>query len=554
MTKKTSVTIVSLALLFIGVAAYFIFTFDLNRYHVRFVSEVEKFLGNPVEAGPLSLSFNRGIALKMGHLNVYPDKNHSENAVLQISSIQATLDPTQLLRQKIQIASVAVDQPKFHVIRMPDSTIRLLGFSPASAEKKSEDDKVGFSLLIDRLDVRDGQMRLTDNLVTPPLQIEARAIDFAVRDLGFLKPVQLDVKLGILSEKQNVSVHGSLKIPIDGQPFEIQNAEILVDLSQMNLTELNRLLAQMGFPIFENSLQGKLFANLTHLKIASGSPIEPEVTIRLSDARVTLNQVPASFEEISCFGHWSGAGLQVENCAAHFSDGALQLKLTIPPSHLKQPAAVSFSAEKLNVAQLLPPNERQSTPSIKGEANLFLNGNFLPADAQTSISGQGELVLKDGVLVNFNLLREVFSTISIIPGLSRKLEERLPEEERQRIEIRDTALGVVKVPFVMDRFGIQYQNLEIVTPDFSFVSSGRINWNKSLAIQGMLKIGPGFSDALVRSVSELSTFLDEEGRLTLPVDISGSFSKPVVMPNVSAVATQLVVSKAEELLASLLKK
>ena len=59
---------------------------------------------------------------------------------------------------------------------------------------------------------------------------------------------------------------------------------------------------------------------------------------------------------------------------------------------------------------------------------------------------------------------------------------------------------------------------------------------------------------MIKSVNELQTLTDTTGRLKIPVKIQGQVPRVKVVPDVSSVATALVVTKAQDLIGNFLKK
>ena len=157
--------------------------------------------------------------------------------------------------------------------------------------------------------------------------------------------------------------------------------------------------------------------------------------------------------------------------------------------------------------------------------------------------------------MNFNLLREVFDRLSMIPGLVNRLLSRLPPDYRAKLEAADTVLGPVDLP-VTARGGVFYfDNLQLVSENFLLDGTGAVRPDGVYSVQAVIRVEPGLSSAFIRSVNELQYLTDAQGQLEIPVRMeSGPGGAPRILPDLVYVGQKLALTKAEQWIGSLLGK
>jgi len=110
-------------------------------------------------------------------------------------------------------------------------------------------------------------------------------------------------------------------------------------------------------------------------------------------------------------------------------------------------------------------------------------------------------------------------------------------------------------PVSIEQGKVHFRNLKVATEDFELAGSGLIRLNQSgLEFPAVLRIEPALSAAILRSVEELAALTDSEGRLEIPVQVSGNLPQIEVRPDLEYLASRLVMLKAQDLIGDFLQK
>lgn len=196
-------------------------------------------------------------------------------------------------------------------------------------------------------------------------------------------------------------------------------------------------------------------------------------------------------------------------------------------------------------------------PALRGRVTMTLRGRVPtldPAQLLRAASGSGTVQMVEAVVMNFNMLREVFERFSMLPGLVQALQARLPPEYQTKLAARDTVLAPLDVAVQVEHGSLRFDALHVRADAFAVTGSGRVGFDGALQVRSLLRIDPALSAALIRSVNELQALTDHQGQMEIPLIIEGRAPRLTILPDVSYVASKLIATKAKDLLGDLLGK
>ncbi len=199
------------------------------------------------------------------------------------------------------------------------------------------------------------------------------------------------------------------------------------------------------------------------------------------------------------------------------------------------------------------PNEAQ----VLGQLTMSFQGSasgLAWRQVSQTLSGTGRLQVKDAVIVNLNILREVFGRLSILPGLMERLQARLPASYQAKLSARDTNFQPIDLALTAAGGQVQCRELRLTAGTFELAGAGAVGLDGGLTSQLMLRMDPELSAAILRSVKELQSLTGADGRMALPVVLQGTLPRVAVIPDVQYVASRVVTTKAEEFVGNLLQK
>ena len=215
-----------------------------------------------------------------------------------------------------------------------------------------------------------------------------------------------------------------------------------------------------------------------------------------------------------------------------------------------------FSLDRIAIERLTP-SVAQDAPQLRGLVALSLQGGVTtldPVQWARAASGSGTLSVEEPTLANLNILRVVFTQLSLIPSLGQKLQERLPQDYQAKFAAEDTIFEPIQLDAALKDGALRFQDLRLKTDVFQLAGTGGVALNGVVGIHAMLAIEPTLSAAIVRSVNELGGLLNADGAMEIPVLISGQAPRVSVTPDLKYVASKVLVNAAVDALGRLLKK
>ena len=303
------------------------------------------------------------------------------------------------------------------------------------------------------------------------------------------------------------------------------------------------------------------------LPLSDAAPLSPPAALAVDRVRVAEGDVMftdlsmrpplnVKLEKVDLEAVIRADRVELNRFFARVAEGTVSLSGLAEQINTPQ-SKISFKAEvdSLKPEELITPGNANQ-PYLRGKLSLSFQGaaQGMGPEALRSISGDGSLRLRDGVLANLNVLREVFSRISIIPGLAEKIQSRLPESYQQKFNERDTALQPVDLKFTARNGVFTCDDLRLATDLFALTGKGIAAPDLSFRSDMRLDIDAGLSDAIVRSVGELEPLLDQRGRMAIPVRVQGQIPRIEVAPDIDYIASRVIAQKAEDIVGNLLNK
>jgi len=215
--------------------------------------------------------------------------------------------------------------------------------------------------------------------------------------------------------------------------------------------------------------------------------------------------------------------------------------------------SLSPEAANLDLGALLPALRPVAPPPFTGRLESFsatLSGtsSALP----TSLTGRGQLAVRDGELKGVNIAGDVLKSVANLPFLTGSLFDSLPEQERAELQRADTKITSLTTNFSLGAGGVTAPNFRLQSSIFSLEADGTIGFDSALNLNATILFSPGFSGLLAGRVREVRAVLDREGRLVIPLRLTGTPERLTVTPNVSRLmqsgAGRIVEEQAGKLL------
>jgi len=152
-----------------------------------------------------------------------------------------------------------------------------------------------------------------------------------------------------------------------------------------------------------------------------------------------------------------------------------------------------------------------------------------------TLAGSAAFELVDGSLPGFNLGGTVLKAVNL-PFLSGALFASVPPEFAGQLSAESTPIKNAIGSFQILSGNMHTKDLSVLSSLFSLEATGRIGLDSSLDLKASILFNPEFSRALAQRTQELKRVFDRQDRLVVPLGISGTPPKIMVVPDVTKLA------------------
>lgn len=293
-------------------------------------------------------------------------------------------------------------------------------------------------------------------------------------------------------------------------------------------------------PVSFNIGSVRLSQGIIHWTDALAQPVA-ELTLKAVDVTVR-NIAPQRPMDIAVKAAIGGEGQNVQ-----FTGKVL------PPSG-DQPGFVregNLDIQEVPLVLFLPkPPPGSPEPEANLTTRLSLEAPALSGvQALWQSSGQGTVKLTEVKVRNLNILRAVFDKFSMLPGLTQRLESRLPAEYQDKLNATDTAFAPITLPVKLENGSLLLDEVVLQSDTGSLSGQGKIGLiDQSVVLSSTLRIEPQLSEAIIRSVEELHALANAQGEIEVPLLIQGRIPKVVALPDVRYLASKVIINKVFDLI------
>lgn|GEM_PF-1806602 len=246
----------------------------------------------------------------------------------------------------------------------------------------------------------------------------------------------------------------------------------------------------------------------------------------------------------------SSGALTIERLTGNIGAGSFAVNGVIKNAAVNPDAHLYIKTSNINVADFTPKLPAGS-PEFKGGINLDMEASSVgiaPEDIMRTLKAKGVAELNNGVLENMNILKTALDKLNMLPNLVQKLKASLPEKYSGLLNQTSTGFKPIKSNFEITSGRIFFEKLLVESDAFYLINSGSIGMDQDISLSSSFFIPKDLSDAFVKSVPELKYLKNNNGLITMPLEIKGKAPDIAVKPNLDYVMQKLAVSAGQEIL------
>ncbi len=582
--------------LLVGMILMLPFLLDLNRYRDQYLPLLEEALHRTVDVEDVRLTLFPQLGVELKNVVIADDPAFSVEPFMAVPSVQVVVQWKPLLKRRVQVESVLIENPVVRVIRSLRGHLNIATMGKVASTGKDlgahVDSGDSVSPLLGVFAVRQvaltgGTLEFDDRIPQPPqaykidnlmLNTESVAIGETARIVaeGLLLPYQLPLdvsgQLGPLQANLDIPT-----IDISGQVGKIgitalgqfiggqlsadigipkaSTDDVPIKLGLTNPIQVSQLHAHVVDSIYSKKSQARsqdismdplrldlqIGQSTIHVS-GKGTPsrfsfVGESPTIASQDLPFVLPvHQPFVLEQLQFEAEMRGSQFNLSSLRAKAFQGTLQARGSVDRMSLPLNFSTVGTFKDFSVEPLLQVM-RPSSLSMTGvgEISWTLDG-ALSANSQ-ELDGPARLIIRNGKVIGFDLVKSVEDALKM-PGVLGE-------------STGTTKFSVINASTVFEKDGVSVRELAATVSNFVLQSAGNLGLDRSVTLEGTVSVSPSMADKIIQRFP-LAKVARREGQLVLPFVVRGTVQDPKFRVDTRSLGNQ-VKKKVEERLEKVLQ-
>ena len=544
----------------------FLSTLDVNKFIPVISEQVKKAIGRDlkIERADLQVSFFRGISLEITGISLSDDPRFSNESFLSADKVLFGLSLKPLIfERKIQIGEITVSNPKIVIIRNKEGQINAARMAMASAAGLAETTKDAVpakaaalpALLVDRFMVSNATITYIDEMFSPRVDLTIDRLDLTLSGFSLTSIFSYEIKAAVLSSEQNLGIAGKGRVDLPTLSAWLTDGKLDLDLSKISVSRLNKMLPMASPAGLKDPIKGKLAVIFSEIRAGSNGLQELKLHGNLADGHVESALIPFPVEDLVFDFESDTKDFLIKSVDFHFAEGSVNAVGAIH-GYLSLPAVEVTS--KISGLELARISEAYKLPvKIVGKADADVKLSLVgktPEEMTSSLKAELSGSLKDGTLEGVNLVQMGLDKIPMLPTLWDNVQAGLPPETQADLKKGVTLIDSCDVLARMNGMTATVERAEFVTRDVTFSAKGTVKVPDAVGLDVDFYLQKNLADALVKQVPDLEGIRVDQGRLYIPLKVSGLMVKPKVEPDVQYLSQKIVFNRGKQELEKVIEK
>ncbi len=513
----------------VGILLALPFLVDLNQYQDRYKPAIEEALNRKIRLEDIRLTLWPRVGARVAGFTVLDDPAFGSGPFASLTSLDVGVQLMPLFSGKVEVEEIILRDPVITVIKNKNGVLNVstLGRpgvevpeTPSRAPVPSPEGPLRIlgMLAVDRVILSGGTMTYRDLSAPQP-------VEYALEDLG----VQLtSVRLG-----QSPAVHLDTVVQPFGMPVTVSGTiGPLRETTDLDVINLDLTLGKTLFTI-----AGKTVGRDAAVTVNAAA-------VNTADLPVALPlRTPVSIHNLKIAGAVHGQDVVLEELSFRLFDGDVTARGKLVAGSDASPFESTAAVQGV---QLGPAFEAAATTALSvsgtAAATLALHGRgFAQAQLEKALEGTAHVAIKDGRITGVNLLQQAAAILDIV-GLAIDTPNV-------------TAFSTIETDLAVKQGVIAVQRLLMNSHDVQATGGGTIGFDRTLNLTVNLHLSQDLSRKLADASPAIKVAM-AEGRLTLPLTITGTTQAPIYglnMKSLTGQAQQRIQKSVNEAVEGLLK-
>ena len=233
---------------------------------------------------------------------------------------------------------------------------------------------------------------------------------------------------------------------------------------------------------------------------------------------------------------------RITRFAAQSLGGTIEGKGTYQPKRVPPSFDLSAQVKSVDVMQYFTYKVPALTQFMSGriDLNLAMQGGGKTWDEiKPTLAGDGSGVVLEGALMGVNIAEELLSGLSEVPFVEAAALDRIRQRNPKLFSGSNTAFQDLKGEISISDGKLHSKGLVLRTDDYSLRGDGWISFDKSIELATSIVFSNQVTQDIVRELQVAKYLTNEQGRLEIPLTLTGPLTRPKVAPDLEVIGNKL---------------
>ncbi len=369
-----------------------------------------------------------------------------------------------------------------------------------------------------KVDLKCQNGKVVFNDITPGVSVAASQINIKIADFSLTNAFAVEASLAYESDESNISLNGQVLLDLAAQKVGLNDMTIKTDFSKLPFEKIKSKIAALKDVQLPQRIKGQLSVAIADASVGPSGLLTLVSDVSLKDGELKLKELGVPITAASADFKITESQLTTDKLVINLGEGQIISTVDVSDYMKRQDFVLSSEIKDIDLFKVL--DQAQAPIKIAGLVFGNLKAKGQGADLNSIVS-DGNFEVKEVKLKDINVLKIVLDKIAFIPNISSRIEAKLPENYKAKLNDKDTAINKVSGTFALVGGNIVLEPITVQADEFVFSGKSQATFDQTYSLDGAFKITNELSRIMGESSEELIYLYDADNNISLPVHISG---------------------------------
>ncbi len=491
------------------------------------------------------------VLLQAGFYGEQPNVSVEGLAGLKLKEQQLFLKD---MKASSDLANIPWDQIKANItslkeVRLPDA---MTGKIEATIKDLQAGPK-GLTVLAMDTKLSSGSVKMKE--AAPGVDLDISQIQAQVQNVAIDgTPFRFLLQAAVFGDVPNLALDGTGAVNVAQADYQLKDTKFSTNLSKISLSRLQASLAALKDVALPEDIGGQL--NVTINRLSASAKGLTSVVMRgdLTGGKLKIAQLSLPISPITLAFATTETEAKIEDLSLLVGEGSLKAEGTITDLLGKQNFNANVSLIGIDLVKVLEQSKQPVKVEGVVDGQYQVSGVIDPKALTSSLTGTGLLEIKQTVLKDINVLKEVLDKLTMFPKLKEKLAGNIPEKYEEVLKQKDTVLKKVRFDSQIQDGALVVNPIDIAAEGFAVSGNGKVGMDQNVDFLTAFLFADDLSAAMVKAVPEMQYLFNAQNQVQFPAKITGPLSKPKILPDFSYIMKTAIENRGKQALQSVIQK